>query len=152
MATDATQIALAVRRAGKVRMLFAGAVACEAALVNFFRSRRFEAEDLLSVTRIFDVSGPRPVAGFTTMGFKALLCFQKIVPMPRSLKAFKDVFVTVLAPIGSNVSRTLLDFGRGSLRGLAKACDSRQRNEDREYSQSRDSNPLTRSNHGLLPV
>jgi hypothetical protein len=152
MATDATQIILAVRRPRKVRMLFAGGVAVEAALIDFFGSRRFETENLLSVTRIFGMSAPRPVAGFTTMGFKALLCFQDIIPVPCGLKPFKDVFVTALAPIRPDIPRTRLRLGRRSLGSLAEARDARQGNKGGEYSQSRKSNPLTRSNHGLLPV
>jgi hypothetical protein len=67
MAAQAAQVVLAVCRARKVRVIFARAVALEAAFVYHVRGGAFEAKYLRFVPAALDVLLARTMATFTTL-------------------------------------------------------------------------------------
>lgn len=102
MATDAAQIVLTVRRAGKVHVVFARTVTLQAALVYLFGQRSLEAENLLRVG-IFGMGSARTVAGLTTVRFESLLRLEYAVPVTCIFKPIEYVFVTGFADVRPGV-------------------------------------------------
>lgn len=67
MAGYATEIILAVGRAGKVGVVLPGSVAIQAALIYLFCGGRLKTEDLRFVATALDMVLARPVASFTPL-------------------------------------------------------------------------------------
>ena len=73
MATQAAQVILAMCRARKVRVIFAGAVAFKASVVDFLRRGRLETKDLAGVPRVIDVVTSWAVAGLAALFGRAAM-------------------------------------------------------------------------------
>ncbi len=83
MTAQAIQVVLAMCRARKVRVVFAGAVAFEASVIDFLRRCLLETKDLAGVTWIIDVVTSRAVAGFAALFGSASPFIEVCFPMRR---------------------------------------------------------------------
>ena len=97
MATKTAQVVFAMRRARKVHLLFARDVALQAALVNFSCGLRFEAENLIRVTRVADMFRACPMAGFASLFGWAAALIEHGPPVRGFVNVVVDIFVASLA-------------------------------------------------------
>lgn len=67
MAAQAAQVILTVCRARKVRVIFAGAVAFEASVIDFPHRCLLETKDFAGIIWIIDVVTSRAMAGFAAL-------------------------------------------------------------------------------------
>ena len=103
MATQAAQVVLAVRRPGKIHMIFAGGVAVEAALIDLFCRRSFEAENVLGIAWVVDMCAGCPVARLASLlGWTATLV-EGGLPVRGSVEVVVDILVARLASFGANI-------------------------------------------------
>jgi hypothetical protein len=103
MAAQAAQIVVAMRRPRKIHMFFAGAVALQAALINFLWRRSFEAENSLRITRVVDMGGGRPVTSLASLFGWTSTCVEGSFPVGGFVEVVVDILVARLASFGANI-------------------------------------------------
>jgi NAD(P)-dependent dehydrogenase (short-subunit alcohol dehydrogenase family) len=103
MAAEAAEVILAMRRARKVRVILAGAVAHKAALIDGLRRCLLETKDLGGIPGIIDVVTPRSVAGFAALLGRSAMLVERRLPMRRFLEILVEVFVTGFAGFRAHV-------------------------------------------------
>src|SRR5215813_8161292 len=81
VATQTAQIALAMGRTREVYVISARRVAFQAALVDFFRRRGFEAENLLGIAGVVDVAGSSAVTSFASLFGRSTTLIEQSFPV-----------------------------------------------------------------------
>jgi hypothetical protein len=105
MTTQAAQVVIAVRRPGKIHVIFAGGVALQTALIDFFCRCSFKAENILGIAGVVDMGDGCAVAGFASLlGWTATL-IERGFPVRGFVKVVVDILVTGLASFGANILR-----------------------------------------------
>jgi hypothetical protein len=103
MAAQAAQVVIAMRRPGKIHVIFAGGVTLKTALVDLFCRRSFEAENVLGIAWVVDMRASCPVARFASLlGWTATL-IERGFPVRGFVEIVVDILVTGLASFGANV-------------------------------------------------
>ena len=132
VATQAAQVILAMRRAGKVHVISARRVAFQAALVDFLCRRSFETENLLGIAGIVDMAGSRPVAGFASLLGGTTMSIKCGFPVRGFVEVVENILVAGLASFGTRVfSRRRL----GSDCLFLSICDTCKKGKDGQSHQ-----------------
>ena len=100
---QATHIALAMRRSGKIHVISAGAVAFQTSRVDLFRRSSLEAEDLRGIPRVVDVASGRSMTRFASLFGRSPMCIQSRFPMRGFIKVVVNILVTSLASFGAGI-------------------------------------------------
>lgn len=103
MAIQAAQVVVAVRRPGKIHMIFAGGVALETALVDLFCRRSFEAENVLGIAWVVDMRPGCPVARFASLLGRTATLVEGGLPVRGFVEVVVDILVARLASFGANI-------------------------------------------------
>ena len=86
-------------------MILAGGVTLETALVDLFRRRSFEAENVLGIAWVVDMRAGCPVARFASLLGRTATRVEGGLPVRGFVEVVVDILVACLASFGANILR-----------------------------------------------